>query len=140
MKKTITAIVICTLAFVLVLTGCNIFGGGKVSNVKTRQVASDIYSEKDIEKAIAVIKKEFKSWSGCELKEIYYAGDDVSADHQEFAERYGTDEVLVLLSTFSVDSSGGDGSLNPNSTYDGWKWILVRNQGGKWKHVDHGYG
>ena len=49
------------------------------------------------------------------------------------------DEVIVLLSSFDVDSSGGDGSLNPNSTYDNWSWILVRTSGGKWKHVDHGY-
>lgn len=37
------------------------------------------------------------------------------------------DEVIVLLSPFYVDSSGGDCSLNPNSTYDDWGWILVRN-------------
>lgn len=46
---------------------------------------------------------------------------------------------IVLLSSFDVDSSGGDGSLNPNSTYSDWKWILVRTDGGKWQHVDHGY-
>ena len=44
------------------------------------------------------------------------------------------------VSSFDVDETGGDGSLNPNSTYDGWCWILVRNTGGRWKHVDHGYG
>lgn len=43
------------------------------------------------------------------------------------------------VSSFDVDSSGGDGSLNPNSTYNDWKWILVRTNGGKWQHVDHGY-
>lgn len=46
---------------------------------------------------------------------------------------------MVLLSSFDVDSSGGDGSLNPNSTYDNWMWILVRTKDGQWKHVDHGY-
>ena len=43
------------------------------------------------------------------------------------------------VSSFDVDSSGGDGSLNPNSTYNDWKWILVRTNGGQWQHVDHGY-
>lgn len=66
-------------------------------------------------------------------------GDKVSEDHQEFTARYNADEVIVLLSTFDVDESGGDGSLNPNSTYTDWNWILVRKNGGKWKHVDHGY-
>lgn len=44
-------------------------------------------------------------------------GDKVSEDHQEFTARYNADEVIVLLSAFDVDESGGDGSLNPNSTY-----------------------
>ncbi len=49
------------------------------------------------------------------------------------------DEAIVLTSTFDVDGSGGDGSLNPNSTYKDWIWLLVRNKQGEWKHVDHGY-
>lgn len=36
--------------------------------------------------------------------------------------------------------AGGDVSLNPNSTYTRWEWILVRSNGGSWRHVDHGYG
>ena len=85
-------------------------------------------------------KKEFKSdWKGCTLTEIYYAGDDCTKDHKDWADRNNADEVIVLLSSFDVDSSGGDGSLNPNSTYSDWKWILVRTDGGKWQHVDHGY-
>ena len=57
---------------------------------------------------------------------------------EKMAAKYA-DEVIVLISSFDVDSSGGDGSLNPNSTYTRWSWILVRNKNGKWKHVDHGY-
>ena len=91
-------------------------------------------------KNIDTIKKEFKSdWKGCTLTEIYYAGDDCTKDHKDWADRNNADEVIVLLSSFDVDSSGGDGSLNPNSTYSDWKWILVRTDGGKWQHVDHGY-
>ena len=94
----------------------------------------------DIAAAIDTIKKEFKSnWNGCTLTEIYYAGDDSSKDHQDWADRNNADEVIVLLSSFDIDSSGGDGSLNPNSTYNDWKWILVRTNGGQWQHVDHGY-
>lgn len=48
-------------------------------------------------------------------------------------------KLLFLTSTFDVDGSGGDGSLNPNSTYKDWIWLLVRNKQGEWKHVDHGY-
>ena len=57
-----------------------------------------------------------------------------------FLNQYGGDELIVLLSSFDVDASGGDGSLNPNETYSNWNWILVRDSGGQWRHADHGYG
>ncbi len=134
MKKFISLIV-CIL-LVLCLSAC----GGEISEAKIHNVDSDMYSQEDIASAIDVIKKEFKSnWKGCTLKEIYYAGDDSSISHQEWSERNNADEVIVLLSSFDVDASGGNGSLNPNSTYSGWNWILIRESGGKWHHVDHGY-
>ena len=134
MKKAIS--VILCLFLLVSLCAC----GGKASEAITHNVDSEMYSQQDIAAAIDVIKKEFKrGWKGCTLTEIYYAGDDKSEDYQEWAYRYNSDKVLVLLSSFNVDSSGGDGSLNPNSTYDNWAWILVRTSGGQWQHVDHGY-
>ena len=70
---------------------------------------------------------------------MQYIGDEKNNDYLDFATRNGADEVLVFTSTFDVDESGGDGSLNPNDTYRNWKWILVRTNGGEWEHVDHGY-
>ena len=134
MKK-IVCIILCSL-LVFSLSAC----GGDISRVNTHNVNSEIYSQEDINAAIDTIKKEFMmNWGGCTLTEIYYAGDDSSKDHQDWADRNNADEVIVLLSSFDVDSSGGDGSLNPNSTYSDWNWILVRTHGGKWQHVDHGY-
>ncbi|AMJ41429.1 Copper amine oxidase N-terminal domain-containing protein [[Clostridium] propionicum DSM 1682] len=116
----------------------NVFGGN-VKNVEIKSVKSNIFSENDIESAINTVIAYFKAeFSGCTLTEIVYAGDD----KQEFAylaSQYNADEVIVLVSSFDVDSSGGDGSLTPNSTYSDWKWILVRDRGGQWKHFDHGY-
>ena len=138
MKKSL-----CLILFMLFMFSSCTYGGnygGKVSDVKTKNVDSKVYSQEDIASAIDTIKKDFKrEWGGCTLTEIYYAGDEESADYQEWADRYNADEVIVLLSSFDVDSSGGDGSLNSNSTYENWMWILVRTDGGKWKHVDHGY-
>ena len=114
--------------------------GGSVKDVKTHEVPSELYSQADIDSAIEVIKGEFPTdWKGCTLTEIYYAGDDESKAHQEWADRHNAEEVIVLLSSFDVDSSGGDGSFNPDSTYSGWAWILVRSGKGPWMHVDHGY-
>ena len=89
-----------------------------------------------IDAAMDYFKKEF---DGCTLTEISYAGDETSADFAEWAQRIDGDEVIVLVSSFNVDASGGDGSLNPNSTYTKWMWIMARQEGGKWQHVDHGY-
>ena len=114
--------------------------GGNVRDVNRSVYSSAIYTDAEIESAIDVAVAYFKkNFEGCTLTEITYLGDDQQDDWLEFAERNHADDVIVLVSSFDVDASGGDGSLNPNSTYTNWKWILVRNQGGKWEHVDHGY-
>ena len=126
----------CVLVCVLSLVAC----GGNAKNVKITDYSSKIYADAEIGNAIDVAIRYFeKNFEGCTLTEITYLGDDKLDDWQEFAERNNADEVIVLVSTFEVDASGGDGSLNPNSTYTKWNWILVRTDGGKWMHVDHGY-
>ena len=120
----------------LALTAC----GGSVKDAQTKAVASEMYTQNEIDAAIDVIKKDFsRSWKGCTLTEISYAGDDVSREHQDWADRNGADEVLVLTSAFDVDESGASPALNPGQTYTRWMWILVRSNGGAWQHVDHGY-
>lgn len=134
MKKYIS-VFIC-VAFMLGLCAC----GGKVIGVNVKSVESDVYSQSEINSAINVIEKEFiLNWKGCTLKHIYYIGDEKLEEYRDWADRHDADEVIVLVSSFDVDSSGGDGSLNPNTNYANWKWILVRSNGGTWKHVDHGY-
>lgn len=128
-------VVVCLLT-VLALWGC----GRAVTGGDTCIVESELYSQADIDSAIDTIKTEFrKDWHGCTLTEIYYAGDEKSKEHQEWADRNDGDQAIVLLSSFEVDASGGDGSLNPNSIYTNWMWILVRSDNGPWRHVDHGY-
>ena len=133
--------VLSLLLLLLILAGLCACGGN-VKDVRIDAVPSELYSEKDIQSAIHTIVREFdRKWSGCTLTYIAYAGDErTAADSEYYADLYGTDQLIVLTSSFEVDSSGGDGSLNPNSTYDGWSWTLIRNSGGRWEHVDHGYG
>ena len=133
--KRLFLVIVC-LVMSLVLVAC----GGNVKNVKITDYSSEIYSDAEIENAIDVAINYFKkNFEGCTLTEITYLGDDKLNNWQEFAERNNADDVIVLVSSFNVGASGGDGSLNPNSTYTNWKWILVRTNGGKWEHVDHGY-
>jgi len=74
-----------------------------------------------------IVEEKFKSdFAGCTLTDLWY-DEDASAS-SEWAAQYHADGAIVLLSNFNVNSSGGDGSLNPNSTYTDWQWILVRNK------------
>ena len=128
--------ILCALVCMVSLAAC----GGNVSNVEIKESTSEIYSDREINAAINEIMRYFKrNFDGCTLREITYAGDEKTLAHAEFAERQGAKDVIVLISKFDVDASGGDGSLNPNSTYTNWMWILVRDRLGGWKHVDHGY-
>ena len=114
--------------------------GGMVSDVKTHEVSSQLYSQAEIEAAMDVIKREFRrNWDGCTLTELFYAGDEDSKNSQGWADKYDADEAIVLMSSFDVDSSGPEQGLNPNYTYTEWHWILVRTAGGRWQHVSHGY-
>ena len=93
---------------------------------------------------VCVIKgvEETKSKTGKDMLKVALdiGGDDKQAGFRDLAERRGADEVIVLISAFTVDGSGRCQGLNPNSTYKGWNWILMRDKGGPWKHMDHGYG
>ncbi len=68
--------------------------------------------------------------------------DNVYIPDRKVSEIFSDKDIeaaYVILSSFDVDSSGGDGSLDPDSTYDDWEWILIRNEGGEWEHAAHGY-
>ena len=125
-----------SLACTLGLTAC----GGNVDNVQITDYTSAIYSDEEIQSAIEVTLDYFeREFEGCTLTELTYLGDDRLGPWLEYAERYQADDVIVFVSSFEVNASGGDGSFNPNDTYTGWSWILVRDDGGKWKFVDGGY-
>ena len=118
----------------------SLFRKGNVKRAVTQPVSSEIYTEDEIESAIRTAKDYFHDhFGGCTLTEISYAGDERNAGEAENASKYGMEEIIVLISAFDVDGSGGDGSLNPNSHYEGWLWILGRRDGGGWAHLDHGY-
>ena len=125
------------LLLLLILSGC----GGNVSHVNIVDVPSETYSEAEIDAAVDTAIRYFRQhFSGCTMTKIAYAGDEKAAAMEAWAETYGAEEVIILISDFEVDASGGDGSLNPSSTYTNWQWILARSAGGAWEHKDHGYG
>lgn len=137
MKKT-TAFMLSLLLIAIALSGCF---GGDVSGVKRIIGDSEIYGGGEIrmamEKVITLFDKEF---DGCTLLELEYSEAISGKSGPEWAQQYGADEAIVLVSSFYVDSTGGDGSLEPDSTYRNYQWILTRTKGFGWKLRTWGYG
>jgi uncharacterized membrane protein len=143
LKKRITIIVV--LILIAAIAASLIFLAhrnkcGDVSNVKRTVTASKIYSEQDINDAMDIVAKFFQSdFEGCTLTDLWYEERISVPASDGWAKQYNADESIVLLSNFDVNSSGGDGSLNPNTTYPNWQWILVRSKGSEWELKTWGY-
>lgn len=133
------------MTLLTVVFALSVFACGKSEDEAPKLIIdpyeSSVYSDEDIDSAIQKIVSEFEEgWEGCTLLEIGYAGDEKSLAELAYYQEYGkADQAIVLVSTFEVGSTDSDPSLNPGTIYDNWTWLLVRSEGGPWRHVDHGY-
>ncbi len=108
---------------------------------------SELFTDEEINEAIEAVKKKFADFEGCTLTEIYYNEEKSRSFAKGYIEngrgsQNGVTEenVLVLLSSFTVDETGGDGSLNAGGNYTGWNWILIRaDENSDWVVDDWGY-
>ncbi|HAM82030.1 hypothetical protein [Ornithinibacillus bavariensis] len=104
---------------------------GKTNNVQVSVEQSTKFSEEEINEAIVTVKKKFKEFRGCELTELWYS---------ESSNGMKDENTMILLSNFKVNSSGGDGSFEPNSTQSDWNWILRRDsKNDNWRVDSWGY-
>ena len=102
---------------------------------------SDLYTEEEIQAAMDAVTACFEAeFQGCTLTQLRYPGDASADLFTEWAQEYHADEAMVLYSTLETGASGGDGTLEPNTTYENWQWILVRGNGGTWEVKTYGYG
>ena len=132
MKKFLAFLLAAAMLFLL--SGCGIpFTAKKIID------DSEIYSKRDIEKAMNQVYCQFALFEGCILLELEYNEEYSKARMVDWAENYDADEAIILLSKFYV-AGDSDGSLEPGETYSKWNWILVRNKGGSWKLKTWGYG
>ncbi len=98
------------------------------------------FTEAEVNEAIDMATAYFKrNFKGCSLQNISYDEDYSRERAEEWKAQYDADEAIVLLSSFTTDGRGGNGSLNANSTYKDWQWILTRKNGGKWELKTWGY-
>ena len=127
--------VICAL---LLLGSLKKFVGGSVVGVK-REIISDskVFSDGEINNAISIVIEYFDwHFSGCTLTRIWF-----DSSYSDFSGGYYGGKEITIFSDFDVDSTGGDGSFEPNSTYTSWSWTLVWNPiTWSWLLVSFGYG
>lgn len=144
MKRKTRILLIISAAIVIVVAVLSLwfYKCGDIKNVHRTIPQSEIYSQQDIASAMDVVEKKFKrDFYDCKLTDLWYDESKNTSASGEWAAQYHADEAIVLLSNFTVGPSGGDGSLNPNSTYTNWNWILFRNKGSStWTLGTWGYG
>ena len=124
--------------------GCNV---GTTKNTEINYGYSNKFSENEIKSAIDTVRRNFKYFIGCDLRKLWY-DEIISNSEIENYLLYGNgsengskkENVIILLSDFYVDSTGGDGSFEPNSIYENWMWILIRKENAaNWELDDWGY-
>lgn len=138
-------ILVVVIVFVIVISTTK--QGGITDNVVVNIGESSKFTEEEINKAVDCIINDF-NFSGCTLTKIWY-DEEKSNSAVEGYLQYGNgsvngvnpENVIILLSNFDVDDSGDDLTLNPNSTYTNYNWVLIRaSKRSKWRIDDCGYG
>ena len=130
---------ILALLLVLSLLLCGCMAQGNVNHVRKTVGESTVYTKAEIEDAMDVVIRHFRrEFADCTLIHLYYEED--SERNRSWAENYDAAEGIVLLSSFEVGPDGSDGSLQPDSRYDRWSWVLTRDKGGSWTLQTWGYG
>ncbi len=104
---------------------------------------SALYSQEDMDAAIALIRGEFDSWEGCELHSIRYAGDEcVSKKNLDWMnslrEGKSYQECICFRSDFHSPVEAV-GVWEPDEEYTDWQWWLARGDEGGWELLTWGY-
>jgi len=137
MKKARTVLLALCVLLVTALAAVSLLGG-KTGGARREIGASEQYTAMDIRQAMWAVEWRFRlGFRGCSLLEMTYDEEFSAARSAEWAAQYGAEEAIVLTSSFEVGENGPV-TLNPNSTYRNWQWILTRS-GGSWKLRDSGY-
>lgn len=141
MKKNIM-IFTCFLLMLLTV-GCNI----SIRKEEIYYGTSSIYTKKDMNEAIEVIKNEIQLMDGVELHSLSYSSDDICNDEENLIWmnklESANDNKQIFTQCIMFNSSFHSpkkayGSWEPDKEYH-WSWWLARSDGGKWKLMTFGY-
>lgn len=136
MKKRFAMVL--ALSLVLALAGC----AGNLDNVAVDYGDSALYTQAEIGQAVQVVKDTFRTFNGCTLHSLSYAGDERSEAELDYYNAALEDAAyiscIVLNSSFHSPKNGG-GAWEANTEYT-WNWILAKESGGDWTLISYGYG
>lgn len=115
---------------------------GNADKVVLMQKESNIFTEQVFNDAVECIKKYFKkSFTNCELRELRYAGDDLSQRGLEPDSDY---DIIWFFSSFYVKRTPflhQNDDWQEGTTHDGYQFILERRKGtDDWTVRSTGYG
>ena len=104
---------------------------------------TEIYTEREMDRAIGKIREEFDTWEGCELHAIRYAGDECSSRSNirwlnSLGEGHAFTQCIEFVSDFHspLEQSG---AWQPDQEYTNWQWWLGAAEDGDWELVTWGY-
>ena len=104
--------------------------------------ASGLYTQADMDEALAAIDATFSGWSGVELLDIRYAGDgcNTAENIAWLSEMNGKTyaECIEFLMDFHT-AADAVGAWEPDADYNDYQWWLAREAGGAWELVSWGY-
>lgn len=135
MKKVIY-LVLSILLILGVFTAC----GGDTAGHSREITGNTLYSYGEINGLMDIAEKHFKgNFDGCKLISINYDEEFSQKRAEGWKKQYSAESAAILTSNFYVGEKGGNGSLNPNSIYENWQWVFIK-ENGFWTLKTWGYG
>ncbi len=131
----------------LAASGCGgVLPEGDVSNAQIDYGESALYTKEDMDAAIRVIEKEFRTWRGFELHRITFVSDEKCNEENvawlnELEDANDADEHFTQCIVFESDfhTAKNDEGFEADTDYTHWQWWLGRCDGGEWKLMTWGY-
>jgi len=146
MKRIISLTLLICLS-IIILSACN-NDVSKIDEIELEIGNSTRFTQQEIMNSVHTVIKTFNTdYSGCTLTHLWYDEEKTEAMLNSYMKNgrgsvNGVDRenVIVLLSNFEVGSFGHCQSLESDTIYKNWNWILIRDtKDGNWRVDDKGF-
>ena len=132
----------------LIITTCSLCAcNNKKKEVKIDYGESKIYSKKDMDSAIKLLKEKFKEFEGCELHSIKYSSDDViTKDNLDWLNGIRPEEYkdikftqIIMFETDFHTPKGNNCCFTEDIEMEDYEWWFARTDNGEWVYITKGY-